>query len=1196
MKTRSKRAQQEQEGVPPTPPQALPTARTSRAKRATRSTTSPDIQSDNSDQSHLHPPSGTKASRPLRVTKSKGRPRKGNNVASEKLAKHLETVPELEVGSAVVSVEATIQPNQREIHNFHKSAPQFVHVVPPKDSKLHSSVAMESKIHRQIYEGPGSLTSVASGTAPTSQIPAWTCATKTGGDQDHEHLLASSPLSSLGSTPDSPRPMNPTTDFKIDDCGLPASSPSMATFSPFSDPSIMHLYDYQTPCPPRGNVLHCASRPCDMPSSPVKCATPPALENFPHTMLDLEHSSVVYFNVTAMVQDLNEQYPADASLCEADSPPSTPYQTPSCAFKDIVYNWPKSDEHAFEKCTVLNLLVNEQILQFAESSPRNPLLSLALPTEMLPNLFAFISHHPCARGTPLERLQTDYPIARKVLEELTNNGLVGVSPIDTVNRSSAPITFDNNTRSSHTDSSPHQSSEKAITTPMRPRRNARITAATREALQENQQHVNYQRTQLHQPATQDAKPIQTLVRPYDEKGMLNLEAPKESSKYNGDPDDDEDEFSGGWDVPDDLKDTSGFLSVSKRSEDSPNSTNRKDAETLAQAVSLEAENVIQATPRMSGWAISNYLPSARLVTKLIPSLNFRSQTKTPRQARLLEESAMIETPTQGRTSGEAPNTAPSKKFEQHQHIGEKRSVSTAEPSRRFRDSLPKHQLQTKGEKDIIRRQKEEIKRLREQLKMRPSNKSKSATASDADSTDSHSTSARNADATSSTIMRQARQSAMKGAALETEQIARQRKEEVEEKEKQTLGAKRKRSLDTIPNPSGGGYGMDLQYFGLDSDEDTILQQAQTPSQKPSTKKIRLSTPESQLIGNPRQATPYTGSLFALSNESTPRPYPQGNTFSAQDVDAPLSESADSSPSTTTPIGPTMIFTVPSPSDSDDEFDGPSYADSSIDKTKLKRSPKSSPTSKPSPTKTNSNIFASQPAMNNFSRPNDAASAATPEVPVGKPEQSTLSTSKQGPTALDKARQTALKHQPMQPSRLREASRLSTSTIASASDADEVPWEARSEFSSFKHYQQLIPDKVTSAISDHGTKFAGSKDKLSADFARWDRTHEKPTTYSQIPSQNAGLGGLEKSGVIDKVVLDHIEQAWMNQKEAPRAIKSFAKSFSPWLEMANQEAAVEGHRIPDHEDGEAPIQFGKDLSKWMESEKRSAQQKVTALLS
>lgn len=236
---------------------------------------------------------------------------------------------------------------------------------------------------------------------------------------------------------------------------------------------------------------------------------------------------------------------------------------------------------------------------------------------------------------------------------------------------------------------------------------------------------------------------------------------------------------------------------------------------------------------------------------------------------------------------------------------------------------------------------------------------------------------------------------------------------------QTPGQKRKRrpSPDVIPLPANGGFGLVDEYFMVDSSSDEEVAAAQeTPTKERPFKKARTSAPNDAIFGNPFRARPYTGTLFAHPDELRSRQ--DDNSFI--ESDGPDTHPAlDSTP----PPGPTLIFRVPSPgsSDSDDDQDD---EQEQINKTTQEASSTSVPEIRsilrnsplqPRPT-TNSPLPSK--AMAPPPRPN-SGHTAMPAAAAMKPSG-----------ALEKAREKALRHQPKQPSTLRESSRLSTSTANS----------------------------------------------------------------------------------------------------------------------------------------------------------------------
>ena len=232
---------------------------------------------------------------------------------------------------------------------------------------------------------------------------------------------------------------------------------------------------------------------------------------------------------------------------------------------------------------------------------------------------------------------------------------------------------------------------------------------------------------------------------------------------------------------------------------------------------------------------------------------------------------------------------------------------------------------------------------------------------------------------------------------------------------QTPGQKRKRmpSPDVIPLPARGGYGMVDEFFVVDSssdEEDETVQE--TPTKERPSKKARTRIPDGATIGSPYRARPYTGTLFAHPDAIRS---PQDDNVFLESGESDARPALDSTP----PPGPTLVFKVPSPgsSDSDDEDDeqeqinetAQEASSPSVSGTKgiLRNSPRSTAKS-PSPSKT----MVPPPRPNPGHATLPTSTAMTPSG------------------ALEKAREKALRHQPKQPSTLRESSRLSSSSVNS----------------------------------------------------------------------------------------------------------------------------------------------------------------------
>ena len=377
------------------------------------------------------------------------------------------------------------------------------------------------------------------------------------------------------------------------------------------------------------------------------------------------------------------------------------------------------------------------------------------------------------------------------------------------------------------------------------------------------------------------------------------------------------------------------------------------------------------TPRANRWGLSRFIPSAHSVTRYMPFSSRRNPTTPQQQAPQPEQPAQPEQTTQT----EARVTA-------------RTSQSPREPERADTVTGPvhrHHQLTSNQQRLLTKQQWEEekrIKRLRLQLRR-------------------------------------------EAEALEKQKRAFElAKKELAEKQKsadvtQTPGQKRKRipSPDVIPLPAGGGYGMVDEYFIVDSSSDDEIVAQETPTKERPSKKARTSTPDDFTVGSPFRARPYTGTLFTHPEAQQS---PEDNVFNE-------ANKSDGHPAldSTPPPGPTLVFKVPSPgsSDSDDEDD---EQDQMIARTQKAPSP-SVLAPKSILRNSTTNLSQPRPAANSTS---PSKSMVPPPRPV--PGHATLpaATMTAPSDALEKAREKALKHQPKQPSTLRESSRLSSSTVNS----------------------------------------------------------------------------------------------------------------------------------------------------------------------
>ena len=394
------------------------------------------------------------------------------------------------------------------------------------------------------------------------------------------------------------------------------------------------------------------------------------------------------------------------------------------------------------------------------------------------------------------------------------------------------------------------------------------------------------------------------------------------------------------------------------------------------------------TPRANRWGLSRFLPSAQSVTRYIPFSSRHTTTAPQQQAPQPEQPTQTEQAPEQITQTEARVNASTSQSQREPE----RADTIAGPSHRHRQSTSNQQkLLTKQQWEEEKR----IKRLRLQLRR-------------------------------------------EAAALEKQkrdfELA---KKDLAEKQKsadvtQTPGQKRKRvpSPDVIPLPAGGGYGMVDEYFMFDSSSDDEVVAQETPTKERPSKKARTSSsPQDSTVGSPFRARPYTGTLFTHPDAQGS---PEDNVFNG-------ANKPDGSPAlgSTPPPGPTLVFKVPSPgsSDSDDDDDDDDYEQDQI----IERTQKA-----PSPS-----VLAPKSILrnsaSNLSQPRPAANSTSPSksmVPPPRPVpgHATLpaATMTAPSDALEKAREKALKHQPKQPSTLRESSRLSSSTVNSdPGDAGDV---------------------------------------------------------------------------------------------------------------------------------------------------------------
>ena len=446
------------------------------------------------------------------------------------------------------------------------------------------------------------------------------------------------------------------------------------------------------------------------------------------------------------------------------------------------------------------------------------------------------------------------------------------------------------------------------------------------------------------------------------------------------------------------------------------------------------------TPRSHGWGLGSLFSSARSVSRFIPGFGHSTPAQPRAALPVVGTSAITTTSNSPQVALPAPENATTPFTPQ---VSRATNVSQTEP----RHNVPATAGPARGARTAPRKTFKPRREMKEQ----------------------------------------AAKAAMKSA-MRTQADETAGREEIREKaEKATKpGQKRKRapSPDSIPNPPGCSYGMDLDYFGYYSSSDEELEEnVDTPIRKgkervidgveqPRSKRAKVNEERNEsvaatyleepnlslsaehlprgrtsyrfdppslneVIGDPHRARPYTGTMFALPS-SKGSIYHGGNVFEQADSTKKAAERASAYKSGLDEYSPTpsRTFTVPYGSDSedddDDEEDQPevetskSVANKEVETTTPKRV---------------GGLDEGSIALLNkfFGAPKDATSAAksaissspqTPSRPSSSNGTLPASSSAADTEALARARSQALKYTPKQPSGLRAQSRLSNSTVGS----------------------------------------------------------------------------------------------------------------------------------------------------------------------
>lgn len=286
----------------------------------------------------------------------------------------------------------------------------------------------------------------------------------------------------------------------------------------------------------------------------------------------------------------------------------------------------------------------------------------------------------------------------------------------------------------------------------------------------------------------------------------------------------------------------------------------------------------------------------------------------------------------------------------------------------------------------------------------------------------------------------------------------------------TPGRKRKRmpSPDSIPNPVGSSYGMDLDYFGFSSsdEEDEMMV---TPSKPRPSKHRRLHGPDRQEtvvqvdVGKvqPHKGVSFTSKTMSYGGRNAFNETTAIKSSKLQTKQSPKEDFVRRTQQNVSPKTPIIItnltgtFRVPSPSDSDsDPEDTPtagtpetistqlaskgqdiSFSTSASTKTPLPRVDENSKTGS-SAGKEKTSRTQSSPNKAVTLPPKTAPTTWTqPPPPRPNPPHAALpSVSSADSEALARARKKALHYQPHKPSGLRASSRISSPRILEDSNA------------------------------------------------------------------------------------------------------------------------------------------------------------------
>ena len=1149
MRTRHQKAQQEKDGVPPTPPQELGT--NSRSRRNARSNVT---RADSSEPDSVTAPLST--TRGGRV----GKKTRGPNITKPKAAKNSERTARTHTptlnGSATHSEASSQHEATSDLSNEVQAPGATTGGVAedmedtPRPREIPN--VPQTPVVAQPVQVPWNMT-----LSPISSISSPPDPSVSPLDAQHAPASLSSPTTFAKQSPESTRPK------KLGSAS--STAPLSATATTFKE--ALDKIDNES----SSKVSRVSS---DDPTietqnqqtvQKTQAVTPQLPLPSTSTVKSHKATSAQSSSSSTGVDPDNDSLTKTPAFDEAPSPSITPkndMRNPA----SFIYNYPERDQEKTH--TAIKFCVDVQIIEaLRKLDPlRSPAMNVSIPSSMLPDVLNFIADHPDARDSALQHLTTAHPVAKMVTSELTNGAIAGMSRSRRETRTkSNGVLQDPMIRATTRRARPSVPPKKS-THFLRDNFGALQARKLRERHALNEFNAQARMLSKHSTSENLTPKTKTVEQWYDEKGNLTLgvfkEVPIEPVKEDSSDEqmtedhDTGDRMTGDNDPGDRMtedhdtgdrmtedNDTGDRMTLVNDTADRMSEGDDQHVASIAEEPTTQAAAVPQ-TPQNRGWRFGNLLPSAaRTVSRFIPGFG--------RQA--------MSTPQQHTQPQRAATTEP----RPHVSVTQGRSAVTSAvgPSAERHDSSKK-MLLTKGEAEARRKAKKDREWYEAQLK-----KLKEEDAKKEETIQS----------LKSKVYFAAR------GATETNPCGIRRPKEKKRK--------RRSSPDSIPNPKGASYGMDLDYFGwVSSDSDT----ESTASHPPSSKRIRHNasdtsefvdsfnanphtilpgeTSASKVIGDPFRATPYTGTTFAIKD--SPKHHDGGNVFNEE------RSVAKAEPTKSTPEPCYNSFRVPSPGSSDDEDEDDELYDPSISQAQPATvSPISLPTSSLAQATTSA---VSPPTPN-----------ATSSVEVAKPDQSMAPPAHPGqilatfqpnniPSAteisLNIQRERALKYATKKPSRLQQSSRLSTSTIASDAQAeDEEQYEPPSatqkgfnnqtfgdpssfdvdkdadEFQSYYDYVEGVPERIFEVIEktwdNVDSEIAGARfEQDFAAFMEQDQTASTSSAPAQVRQQTNTITTPRvlnaTSDGISAQAQAYIDSKWTKEDDEA-AVSTFEREFAAY---------------------------------------------------